>query len=101
MVHASLRKIGPVQGGAEALIQALLGHLSGHGTLVMPLSSEDETSFDPLCSPAESSIGVLAEVFRCFEGVQVKNLVGLCSNPAAVCEYRTYWQCSERVLCGP
>ncbi len=36
---------------------------------------EDETHFDALTSPAETSIGVLAEVFRNYPGVQVNDHV--------------------------
>lgn len=75
MVHASLRKAGPLEDGAEGLIEALRKHFNGQGTLVMPLGSEDEHHFDPLQSPAETSIGVLAEVFRRYKGVQVNDHV--------------------------
>jgi aminoglycoside N3'-acetyltransferase len=75
MVHASLRKTGPLQGGAETLIGALLTHIGPQGTLIMPLGADDELPFDALTSPAEASIGVLAEVFRCYSGVQVNDHV--------------------------
>lgn len=74
MVHASLRKTGPLQGRAESLLQVLLEHLNT-GTLIMPLSADDEVTFDAHRSPAEASIGVLAEVFRCYPGVQVNDHV--------------------------
>lgn len=64
MVHASMRKIGPVVGGADAVLDAIRDAIGPGGTLVMPLGSDDEDPFDPLHSPADEDIGVLAEVFR-------------------------------------
>jgi aminoglycoside N3'-acetyltransferase len=64
MVHASLRRIGPIEGGADALLDALLEVLGPEGTLVMPFGSEEDEPFDPWTSPAEKEIGALAEVFR-------------------------------------
>jgi aminoglycoside N3'-acetyltransferase len=64
MVHASLRRLGPVEGGARAVVAALLDVLGPHGTLVMPLGGSDELPFDAESTPAEAEIGTLAEVFR-------------------------------------
>jgi aminoglycoside N3'-acetyltransferase len=64
MVHASLRRLGPVDGGAEGVVEALLDAVGPEGTLVMPLGGTDEVPFDALVTPAETDIGVLAEVFR-------------------------------------
>ena len=64
MVHASLRRLGPVEGGAKGVVEALLAALTPGGTLVMPLGSEGDEPFDPLTSRAELEIGTLAEVFR-------------------------------------
>lgn len=64
MVHASLRKIGPIEGGADALLDALLEVLGPSGILVMPLGSPDGAPFDALTSPADPEMGTLAEVFR-------------------------------------
>jgi len=73
MVHASLRKTGPIDGGADTLIDALIEAQGRDGTLVMPLGSEDGDVFDALTSRAEAEIGVLAEVFRQREGVRVND----------------------------
>lgn len=83
MVHASLRAIGPVVGGADGLLDTL-GHAVGtEGTLLMTLGATDEMAwvnerpeaerarllagsepFDHLLTPADPDVGVLAEVFR-------------------------------------
>ncbi len=64
MVHASLRRIGPIKGGAEALLDALRDVLGADGTLLMALGADDRCPFDRLTSPVEQDMGVLAEVFR-------------------------------------
>lgn len=83
MVHASLRAIGPVEGGARGVIDALLGAIGPEGTLVMTIGARDDTAwvnerpederpallagavpFDHLVTPADPDVGVLAEVFR-------------------------------------
>lgn len=64
MVHASLRKVGPVEGGADALLDALLGSVGPGGTLLMALGADADAPFDALTSPAERDMGILAEVFR-------------------------------------
>ncbi len=65
MLHASLRKIGPIQGGAEALLDILIETLPDNSALIMPLGSNDGESFDAKKSAAEKDIGILAEIFRC------------------------------------
>lgn len=64
MVHASLRRLGPVEGGAAGVVAALLDAIGPEGTLVMPLGGTDDAPFDASTTPAEADIGVLAEVFR-------------------------------------
>lgn len=79
MVHASLRAIGRVEDGADALIDAV----SPDGTLLMVLGLRDDFAFvnehpeadrpallagsppfDALVTPADPEVGTLAEVFR-------------------------------------
>jgi aminoglycoside 3-N-acetyltransferase len=67
LVHASLRSLGPVEGGAETVIQALLEALGPHGTLLMPALSymsvgSAQPVFDVLRTP--SCVGALPEYFR-------------------------------------
>lgn len=83
MVHASLRTIGPVTGGAEGVVTALDRAVAPSGTLLMTVGAEDEFSwvnerpeservdlleqappFDHFTVPSDPDVGVLAEVFR-------------------------------------
>jgi aminoglycoside N3'-acetyltransferase len=74
MVHASLRKIGPIDGGADTLLDALIETLGPRGTLLMVLGADDEHPFDALSSPVdEDDMGVLAEVFRQRQGVRIND----------------------------
>ena len=67
MVHASLRSLGPVDGGAETVVLALLDALAPNGTLMMPALSYATVGaanpfFHALHTP--SCVGALAEHFR-------------------------------------
>jgi aminoglycoside N3'-acetyltransferase len=83
MVHASLRAIGPVEGGADGVLDALDAAVGPDGTLFMNLSARDDWGwvnelpeseraellrdappFDFMVTPADPDVGVLAEVFR-------------------------------------
>jgi aminoglycoside N3'-acetyltransferase len=65
MVHASLRAIGPVAGGADGVLDALEAAVGPRGTVLMPLGADDDvTPFDALTTPADPEVGTLAEVFR-------------------------------------
>jgi aminoglycoside 3-N-acetyltransferase len=70
LVHTSFRATRPVQGGPVGLIDALRDALGPEGTLVMPSwSGDDDAPFDPLTTPAEPSLGVVAETFWRLPGV--------------------------------
>lgn len=92
MVHASLRKLGAVQGRAEGVIAALDQAVGSEGTLMMTLGARDDWAwvnerpeeervallaeaepFDAAVTPAESDMGVLAEVFRRQAGTLVSD----------------------------
>jgi aminoglycoside N3'-acetyltransferase len=92
MVHASLRAIGPIQGGADGVIDALQAAVGPNGTLLMTLGARDDWGwvnqrpeherpdllrdaepFDPLTTPADPDVGVLAEVFRQRPETRVSN----------------------------
>lgn len=73
MVHASLRRVGPVAGGADALLDALLECLGPDGTLLMALGAEEEVPFDARTTAVEAGMGVLAEVFRTRAGTRVND----------------------------
>lgn len=76
MVHASVRQFGPVTGGANTIVQALLDVLSPAGTLVAyvdfePFYEEDEPDppvFDKRIATAARDHGILHEVIRQWPG---------------------------------
>ncbi len=73
MVHTSMRKVGKIEGGADALIDALLQTLGAQGNLVMVLGADDDEPFDALTSEAEEDMGVVPELFREREDVHVND----------------------------
>jgi aminoglycoside N3'-acetyltransferase len=92
MVHASLRKIGPVEGGAAGVLAAVESAVAPDGTLFMTLGARDDWSwvneqperdrprllrdadpFDALETPADPDVGVLAEEFRTRPGTKVSD----------------------------
>jgi aminoglycoside N3'-acetyltransferase len=92
MVHASLRRLGPVEGGASTVIDTLDRAVSPSGTIMMVPGAEDDwswvndrpeaerpalladaTPFDALVTPADESVGVLAEVLRTTNGTIVSD----------------------------
>lgn len=65
MVHASLRKLGPVEGGPPGVIEALDRAVGRAGTLMMLVGSDPaDGPFDRRTSPGQSDVGYLAEAFR-------------------------------------
>jgi aminoglycoside N3'-acetyltransferase len=92
MVHASLRRIGPVRGGAAAVVAAIDAALGPEGTWMMVYGAADDhawvnqrpederaallagaTPFDHLRTPVLGEVGVLAEVMRTAPGTVVNN----------------------------
>lgn len=66
LVHSSLRRTGPIQGGPDAIIDALLEAIDPHGTLLMPTISSSVTPKQPVfhVEKTPSSVGYLTNVFR-------------------------------------
>lgn len=67
LVHSSLKSLGPVEGGAETVIQSLLEVLGEDGTLFFPAFSfrtvnRDNPVFDVKNTP--SCVGAMPEYFR-------------------------------------
>jgi len=92
MVHASLRAIGPVEGGAATVVGAIDAAVGPEGTVMMTLGARDDfdwvnkrpepereklladtVPFDHLRTPASREVGTLAEVFRQCPGTVVSN----------------------------
>lgn len=92
MVHASLRAIGPMEDGAATLIEALDRAVGATGAVLMVLGADNDWAwvnqhdeseraahlaeavpFDALVTPAESEVGVLAEVLRVHPGTLVSD----------------------------
>lgn len=91
MVHASMRAIGPVKGGADAVIGAVLDAIGPDGTMVMVIGTDHaaredvkhlseaeqvaalgaQPPVDIRTVAADPEIGALAEVFRQTQGVVV------------------------------
>lgn len=67
MIHASLRKVGPVENRGDGLIQALINTVRPSGTLMAYADFEPTPEvpfFDLLRSPARPDYGVFAELLR-------------------------------------
>lgn len=73
MLHASLRKVGPVEGGAEVLLDAILRVLGNDSTLLMVFGADPTEPFVASSPPAEPEMGILAETFRTRPGVLVND----------------------------
>ncbi len=63
MVHSSLSSIGPVRGGADTVVEALLDAVGPGGTLLMPSFNHFQAHvYNPLVTPTTN--GAIAEAFR-------------------------------------
>ncbi len=66
LVHSSLKRVGPIDGGADTIIDTLLAAIVPDGTLMMSTVSgnvnADQTVFHVAHTP--STVGVITNVFR-------------------------------------
>ncbi|HEY5058738.1 MAG TPA: AAC(3) family N-acetyltransferase [Gaiellaceae bacterium] len=62
IVHSSLRALGPLDGGAGAVVETLLDILGEDGLLVVPTFTYDSQRFDPSTTPGRA--GALSEWAR-------------------------------------
>lgn len=71
MIHSSMKAIGPVDGGADTVLDALMEYFGGDGLLLMPTHTwawiQPGQLFDPQQMP--SCVGLLTEQFRRRPGV--------------------------------
>ena len=91
-VHASLRRLGPVEGGAVGVVGTLERAVGPAGTLMMVLGATNEWDwvnahpeseraalladaepFDPVLTSALPEVGILAEVMRTMPGTVVND----------------------------
>ncbi|MBO5724188.1 MAG: AAC(3) family N-acetyltransferase [Lentisphaeria bacterium] len=76
MIHSSMKKIGPVEGGAETVLEVLKEYFrKGNGLLVFPafsyasiLNAPGKNVFDVRNTPC--CVGILPELFRSQSGVK-------------------------------
>ena len=92
MLHVSLRRVGPVEGGAVGLVHAIESVLGPDGTLMMILGDDDPWAwvnerpmeersalladaepFDSQTAPVLPEVGMLAEVVRTMPGTLVND----------------------------
>lgn len=116
MVHSSMRSVGPILGGPNEMIEALLESVGSSGTVMMYVDWEDgaqrytrtdrETSlspaemdawpaFDPEKARADRSYGILPEFLRTWPGARRS------SNPGAsvtAVGARAEWICADHPL---
>jgi len=63
LVHTSFRNIGPIDGGPDVLIDALIEAIGPDGTLVMPSWIGDDELFDPASTTVKPHLGIVADTF--------------------------------------
>ncbi len=65
LVHASLRSLGPLPGGAETIVRGLEAAIAPDGTLLMPALTWEQVPSDRHSTlETPSHVGALAEYFR-------------------------------------
>ena len=72
LIHSSMKSIGPVEGGADTVLDMLMDYFKDRGLLVFPtltyrILQEEHPRFDVRKTP--SIVGILSELFRQRPGV--------------------------------
>lgn len=62
VVHSSLSRLGWVEAGADAVVDAILDAVAPDGTVLMPTFTRYDESYHPADSP--STTGAITEAFR-------------------------------------
>jgi aminoglycoside 3-N-acetyltransferase len=79
LVHTSLRSFGKVDGGADAIIDAIQGVIGNDGLLIMPTFTgcrvaperpEPPLAFDPVETPCRQRTGIVPDTFWRMNGVR-------------------------------
>ncbi len=91
VVHSALHNLGPVEGGADTVIDALLLCIGPSGLLVVPTFTYNNDVFDPEVTPSRT--GILTEILRKRDGA-VRSLhpthsvalAAIGEGAAAICE---------------
>lgn len=64
LVHTSFGNVGPLDGGPDELIDALIEAVGPEGTVVMPSwTNQDDEVFDPKATSALPHLGIVADTF--------------------------------------
>lgn len=64
LVHASFGAIGPLDGGPDAFIDALIEVVGAGGTIVMPSwTDDDDDVFDSKATPTDDHLGIVSDTF--------------------------------------
>lgn len=64
LVHTSFRNVGPLDGGPDELIDALIEAVGPDGTVVMPSwTGDDDEPFDQTVTPCREHLGIVADTF--------------------------------------
>ena len=71
LIHSSMKKIGPVEGGADTVLDALMQYLGERGLLLFPTLSYHLNAKNPEFSVSSTPtiVGILPELFRQRPGV--------------------------------
>lgn len=68
LVHAALRKVGPIEGGVRTILDALRDAVGHDGTILGYADWDSDGAFDPLSSPAIADNGYFPEMLRTTPG---------------------------------